>query len=134
VTPDTTTDGTTDGSTPDSSAPQTPTNIAGAIPNAIDITQTILQNVQVLAVGPDTRPAPLESGLTPTSGVIVFEVTPQEAELIEYARNYTEVALSLLPAGDYVPYDSQPVVVDDLFSLLDRLQDEIGLVSSGTGN
>jgi Flp pilus assembly protein CpaB len=134
VTTDTTTDGTTDGSTPDSNAPQTPTNIAGAIPNAIDITQTILQNVQVLAVGPDTRPAPLESGLTPTSGVIVFEVTPQEAELIEYARNYTEVALSLLPAGDYVPYDSQPVVVDDLFSLLDRLQDEIGLVSSGTGN
>jgi Flp pilus assembly protein CpaB len=88
----------------------------------------------VLAVGADTRPAPLESGLTPIAGVVVFEVTPQEAELIEYARNYTEVALSLLPAGDYVPYDAQPVVVDDLFSLLDRLQDELGQVTSGTGN
>jgi Flp pilus assembly protein CpaB len=131
VTTDTTT---TDETATDSTEPQTPTNLAGAVPSAIDVTQTILQNVQVLAVGPDTRPAPLESGLTPTSGVVVFEVTPQEAELIEYARNYTEIALSLLPAGDYVPYDSQPVVVDDIFSLLDRLQNEIGQVSSGTGN
>ena len=119
---------------PDSTEPTGPTNLAGAIPSAIDVTQTILQNVQVLAVGADTRPAPLESGLTPVAGVVVFEVTPQEAELIEYARNYTEVALSLLPAGDYVPYDAQPVVVDDLFSLLDRLQDELGQVTSGSGN
>jgi len=124
-----------DGTTvPDSTEPTGPTNLAGAIPSAIDVTQTILQNVQVLAVGADTRPAPLESGLTPVAGVVVFEVTPQEAELIEYARNYTEVALSLLPAGDYVPYDAQPVVVDDLFSLLDRLQDELGQVTSGSGN
>lgn len=111
-----------------------PSNLGSAIQGSYDITQTILQNVQVLAVGEDTRPAPLESGLTPIAGVIVFEVTPQEAEQIEWARQYTSIALSLLPAGDYVPYDSQPIVVDDIFTLLDRIEEELGQVSSGTGN
>jgi hypothetical protein len=110
-----------------------PDNLAGAIPTSFDVTQTILQNVQVLAVGADTRPAPLETGLEPLGGVVVFEVTPQEAEQIEYARQYTALALSLLPKnGDYVPYDAQPLVVDDIFGLLDRIQTELGLVSSGT--
>jgi Flp pilus assembly protein CpaB len=115
--------------------PTGPTNLAGAVPSSFDVTQTILQNVQVLAVGSDTRPAPLDAGLEPLAGVVVFEVTPQEAELIEYARQYTSIALSLLPGGsEYVPYDSQPIVVDDIFGLLDRIEAELGLVSSGSGN
>lgn len=109
-----------------------PGNLSGAIPSSIDVTETIMQNVQVLAVGPDTRPAPLDTGLEPSgSVVVVFEVTPQQAELIEYSRQYTDIALSLLPTGDYVPYDSQPVVVDDIFGLLDRIQQELGLVTNG---
>jgi len=116
----------------DTTTPTIPGNLSGAIPSSIDVTETIMQNVQVLAVGPDTRPAPLDTGLEPSgSVVVVFEVTPQQAELIEYSRQYTEVTLSLLPTGDYVPYDSQPVVVDDIFGLLDRIQQELGLVSSG---
>jgi Flp pilus assembly protein CpaB len=112
-----------------------PTNLAGAIPSSFDVTQTILQDVQVLAVGDDTRPAPLETGLTPLAGIVTFEVTPQEAEEIEYARQYTSLALSLLPKeGDYVPYDAQPIVVDDIFGLLDRIQAELGLVTSGSDN
>ncbi len=112
-----------------------PDNLGNAIPASIDVTQTIMQNVQILAVGPDTRPAPLDTGLEPSGGqVVVFEVTPQQAELIEYARQYTTVTLSLLPTGDYVPYDPQPVVVDDIFGLLDRIQAELGQVSGGTGN
>jgi len=111
-----------------------PTNLAGAIPSSFDVTQTILQDVQVLAVGSDTRPAPLLTGLEPVAGVVVFEVTPQEAELIEYARQYTSIALSLLPKGEYVPYDAQPIVVDDIFGLLDRIEEQLGLVSSGSGN
>lgn len=112
-----------------------PSNLAGAIPSSFDVTQTILQNVQVLAVGDDTRPAPLETGLTPLAGIVTFEVTPQEAEEIEYARQYTSLALSLLPKeGDYVPYDAQPIVVDDIFGLLDRIQAELGLVTSGSDN
>ena len=115
--------------------PTGPTNLAGAIPSSFDVTQTILQNVQVLAVGADTRPAPLSTGLEPLAGIVVFEVTPQEAEQIEYVRQYTSLALSLLPkSGDYVPYDAQPVVVDDIFGLLDRIEAQLGLVSSGNGN
>jgi Flp pilus assembly protein CpaB len=132
ATPETPTD--TDLGTGGTGGTTTPGNLAGAIPTSIDVTQTILQDIEVLAVGADTRPAPLDSGLTPTAGVVVFEVTPQQAELIEYARNYTQVALSLLPAGTYVPYDAQPVVVDDLFGLLDRISAELGLVTGGTGN
>jgi len=116
----------------DTTTSTSPGNLSGAIPSSIDVTETIMQNVQVLAVGPDTRPAPLDTGLEPSGAVvIVFEVTPQQAELIEYTRQYTEITLSLLPTGDYVPYDSQPVVVDDIFGLLDRIQLELGLVSSG---
>jgi len=119
----------------DGEEPTGPTNLAGAIPSSFDVTQTILQNVQVLAVGSDTRPAPLDSGLVPLGGVVVFEVTPQEAEKIEYARQYASVALSLLPGGsEYVPYDSQPIVVDDIFGLLDRIEAQLGLVNSGSGN
>lgn len=115
--------------------PTGPANLGSAIPLAIDVTQTVFQNVQVLAVGPDTRPAPLDTGLVPAGGgVVVLEVTPQQAEQIEYTRQYAQVALSLLPTGDYVPYDAQPVVVDDIFGLLDRIQVELGLVSGGTGN
>ena len=115
--------------------PTGPANLAGAIPASFDVTQTILQNVQVLAVGADTRPAPLDAGLEPVAGVVVFEVTPQEAELIEWARQYSSIALSLLPRGaEYVPYDSQPIVVDDIFGLLDRIEAQLGLVTSGSGN
>ncbi|MEN8042097.1 MAG: RcpC/CpaB family pilus assembly protein, partial [Actinomycetota bacterium] len=85
-----------------------PQNLADAIAGSFDFTQTILQDVQVLAVGASTRPAPIGAGLEPVGGVIVFEVTPQDAEKIEFARQYTSIALSLLPTGDYVPYDSQP--------------------------
>lgn len=111
-----------------------PQNLSGAIAGSYDVTQTILQNIQVLAVGSDTRPAPLETGLVPVAGVVVFEVTPEQAELIEYARQYTSIALSLLPSGDYVEYDAQPIVVDDIFLLLDRISEELGQVSTGAGS
>ena len=111
--------------------PTSPQNLGTAIAGSYDVTQTILQNVQVLAVNADTRPAPLDTGLAPIAGVFVFEVTPQQAELIEYARQYTAFSLTLLPAGDYVPYDAQPIVVDDIFGLLDRIALELGQVGSG---
>ena len=122
------------GDGPDQPVDTGPGNLGTAIAGSYDVTQTILQNVQVLAVGEDTRPAPLDTGLTPGAGVVVFEVTPQEAEVIEYARQYTAVSLSLLAVGDYVPYDAQPIVVDDIFGLLDRIAEELGQVSSGSGN
>ncbi len=113
-----------------------PANLLDALPTSYSITQTIMQEVRVIAVGADTIVAPLATGLEPVGGqIVVFEVTPQQAELIEYASEYTSVALSLLPAeGTYVPYDAQPVVVDDIFGLLDRISAELGLVLGDQGN
>lgn len=133
---DLTEDSETDPDAPENPDDGTPTNLLEALPTTYSITETILQEVQVLAVGADTRPAPLATGLEPQGAqIVVFEVTPQQAELIEYAKQYTTVSLALLPAdGTYVPYDAQPIVVDDLFGLLDRISAELGLVLGDQGN
>lgn len=108
---------------------------AAAFPAELDFTQTILQNLEVLAVGEDTRPSPLGTGLTPQgTQIVVLEVTPEEAEQIEYARQYTTVSLMLLPKGvPYTPFESRGVLVDDIFNLVDRIQEEVegALVGSG---
>ncbi|MCZ7532994.1 MAG: RcpC/CpaB family pilus assembly protein [Acidimicrobiia bacterium] len=123
-------DSAVDPNNPDDSSGVSEQNVLlAALPTSYDITETIFQEIQVLAVGTNTRPAPEPVGLTPTGGTFVFEVTPQQAEQIEYAANYSGLALSLLPSdGTYVPYDAQPVVVDDIFGLLDRISAELGLV------
>lgn len=105
--------------------------LAQTLPGSIDFTQTVLQDVEVLAVGPDTRPSPLGTGLTPAGAqIIVLEVTPEQAEEIEFASQYTAVSLSLIPSGEnasgqdkvYDPFTSDGVIVDDLFTLIDRIR------------
>ncbi len=104
------------------------TRLADTLPGSLDFTQTVLQDVEVLAVGPDTRPSPLGTGLEPAgSQIVVLEVTPEQAEKIEFARQYTSVALSLLPSGEdtvYSPFDSRGIIIDDLFSLIDRIREQ----------
>jgi Flp pilus assembly protein CpaB len=111
-------------------------SLAETFPAQIDFTQTVLQDLEVLAVGADTIPAPLGSGLTPQgTQVIVLHVTPEQAEKIEFARQYTTVALMLLPEGlEYTPFDSRGVVVDDLFTLVDRIQEQVEGLLGNTGN
>ncbi len=101
--------------------------LADTFPSSIQFTQTVLQDVEVLAVGPDNTLQGLGTGLTPQTGsIIVLNVTPEQAEKIEFARNYTTVALSLLPKeGIYTPFEARGVVVDDLFTLLDRIQEQV---------
>jgi Flp pilus assembly protein CpaB len=113
-----------------------PNNLLAALPTSYDITQTIFQEVQILAVGTNTRPAPEAVGLAPVGGqIFVLEVTPQQAEQIQYAATYSSLTLSLLPSdGTYLPYDAQVVVVDDIFGLLDRISAELGLVLGEQGN
>jgi Flp pilus assembly protein CpaB len=102
--------------------------LAETLPGTVDFTQTVLQDVEVLAVGPDTRPSPLGTGLEPAGAqIVVLEVTPEQAEKIEFAGQYTNVALSLLPSGDDVTYpgfESRGIIVDDLFTLIDRIRDQ----------
>ncbi len=104
---------------------------AQTFPGSIDFTQTVLQDIEVLAVGPDTRPSPLGTGLTPAGAqIVVLEVTPEQAEEIQFASQYTDVALSLIPSGEnengqekvYDPFTSDGVVIDDLFSLIERIR------------
>lgn len=120
--------------TPGEEAP--PNNLLAALPTSYDITQTIFQEVQVLAVGANTRAAPQAVGLAPVGGqIIVFEVTPQQAEQMQYAATYSSLTLSLLPSdGTYLPYDAQVVVVDDIFGLLDRISSELGVAFGDQGN
>ncbi|MGD2061827.1 MAG: Flp pilus assembly protein CpaB [Acidimicrobiia bacterium] len=105
--------------------------LAQTLPGSIDFTQTVLQDIEVLAVGPDTRPSPLGTGLTPAGAqIVVLEVTPEQAEEIEFASQYTDVSLSLIPSGEnpsgqdkvYDPFTSDGVIVDDLFTLIDRIR------------
>jgi len=119
------------------------TRFAESFPGSIDYTQTILQDIEVLAVGPDTRPASLGTGLTPAGAqIVVLEVTPEQAEEIEWATQYTNVSLSLIPSGEnangqdkvYQPFTSDGVVADDLFVLIDRIRAQFELAGVLLGN
>jgi len=103
------------------------TALAETFPTSIKFTQTVLQDIEVLAVGPDNQLQGLGTGLTPQTGsIIVLNVTPEQAEKIEFARNNTTVAMSLLPKDSpYTPFEARGVVVDDLFNLLDRIQEQL---------
>lgn len=109
---------------------------AETLPAQLDFTQTVLQDVEVVAVGPDTRANPLGTGLEPQFGqIVVLEVTPEQAEKIEFARQYATVAFTLLPKDTpYTPFDSQGVVVDDLFTLIDRLAEQVEATVGGSGS
>lgn len=110
--------------------------LAEAFPEEISFTQTILQDLEVLAVGDDTPPNRTGTGLTPVgTSIIVLEVTPAQSEQIEFARQYTSVALALLPSDvPYTPFDSAGVTVDDLFTLIDRVQAQVEAALGGIGN
>jgi len=109
---------------------------AETLPDSLDFTQTVLQELKVLAVGADTPPNRIGSGLAPVGAqVIVLEVTPAQAEQIEFARQYTSVAMALLPSDvPYTPFESTGVIVDDLFTLIDRIQGQVEAAFGGTGN
>ena len=104
------------------------TRLAQSLPGSIDFTQTVLQDIEVLAVGPDTRPSPLGTGLLPAGAqIVVLEVTPEQAEKIEFAQQYTSVSLALIPSGEgtvYSPFTSEGIIIDDLFTLIDRIREQ----------
>ncbi len=110
--------------------------IASTFPGSMDFLQTFMQDVEVIAVGLDTLPVRIPTGLTPQgSQIIVLHVTPQEAELIQFAKEYASVSTMLLPADvPYTPFDSEGIIVDDLFSLVDRIKAQVEDTLGGTGN
>ena len=110
--------------------------LAATLPGSMNFVQTFMQDVEVIAVGPDTLPARIPTGLTPQGAqILVLHVTPKEAELIQYAKDYSSVTTMLLPADvPYTPFDSVGVLIDDLFTLVDRIQQSLEDTLGGTGN
>ena len=111
-------------------------DLANTLPGSMDFVQTFLQDVEVIAVGPDTLPARIPTGLTPQgSQIFVLQVTPQQAEIIQYAKDYTNVSTMLLPADvPYTPFDSIGVIIDDIFTLVDRIEAQLEGTLGGVGN
>ncbi len=116
-------------------APQDPlSQFAAALPDAVDFTQTFLQNIRVLAVGTQTVADPAAPGAEDAQQgevVVVLEVTPEQAELVEFARQRTQVSLSLLPAdGTYTEVQAPGATVDNIFRFLERLRDDLEELSA----
>jgi Flp pilus assembly protein CpaB len=100
---------------------------ASTLPGQIQFTQTVLQEVRVVAVGALVEDGEIGGGLEPQgSQIVVVEVTPQQAEQIAYLKLFTNVDLALLPFDEpYAPFESTGITVDDLFTLLQRLEAQV---------
>lgn len=110
---------------------------AAGINSSLDFTQTFEQDIKVLAVGADTERVPLGSGLTPQPDqIIVLEVTPEQAERIEWSRQFASVTLMLLPDPEentYTPFEARGVLTEDVFGIIDRIIELIEQVEAGLG-
>jgi Flp pilus assembly protein CpaB len=100
---------------------------AETLPGQIQFTQTVLQEVRVIALGPLVEGGEVGGGLEPQgSQIVVLEVTPQQAEEIAFLKLFTNVDMALLPFDEpYAPFDSEGITVDDLFTLLERLEAQV---------
>ncbi len=111
---------------------------ANALPDRIEFTQTILQDVNVIAFGKETAAtpaAPVEEAEDPGADeeiVVVLEVTPEDAEKIEFARQRATLGLALLPAeGPYAEIEARGATVDDVFDLIDRIREQLEALNGG---
>lgn len=110
------------------------TRFLETLPGELEFTQTVMQNLEVLAVGADTRPSPLGSGLLPQgSQIVVLEVTPEQAEKIEWIDQFTSIKLSLLPSEfPYTEFEARGILIDDVFDLITRIQEQLEAVVFGS--
>ncbi len=104
-------------------APEDPT--LSSVPGDLEFTETVLQSIEVLAVGAQIRDATAGTGLTPVGGeILTLEVTPDEAEVIVWLQEYASVQLVLVPEG-YLPVDTDGVIVDEVYTLIERMLIEL---------
>lgn len=109
------------------------TRFAQVLPGEIEFTQTILQDLPVLAVGSQTSAEGtlLDSGPVEDAAVVI-ELTTEQAEVFEFARQRAALALSLLPKDlPYTNYAAPGVTVDDIFDYVDRIREELGAIGGG---
>jgi Flp pilus assembly protein CpaB len=102
---------------------------ANTLPDNVRFTQTVLQNIDVIAFGNSSRerPGASEEGPSVEAGtVVVLEVTPAEAEMLEFVRQNAQVSMTLLPQdSEYTEFASGGVTVDEIFTFIDRLRDQL---------
>jgi Flp pilus assembly protein CpaB len=88
-----------------------------ALPTGYEFTATVMQEVTVLAVGPQVRDAGITGGLEPVGAqIITLEVSPAAAERIAYINQYLSYHLALLPEG-YQPETLPGIALEDIFGL-----------------
>ncbi len=103
-----------------------------ALPDNIEITQTILQDIPVLAVGAQTVDSSTIDAQALGELSVVLEVTEVQAERLELARQVSVLALTLLPADeDYTPIATEGARIDDLFSILEQLRQDLESLDAG---
>ena len=101
--------------------------IAASLPDQITFTRTILQDIPVLRVGSASVTNP-EGEVDESTGAavddvaVVLEVLPNEAELLEFARQNGTLGMTLLPAsGEYTELDLPGATMDDVTRFAERL-------------
>jgi Flp pilus assembly protein CpaB len=108
-------------------SPDALSQIAASLPDTVTFTRTILQNIPVLAVGSAsvTNPQGLVDDVSSdpdTVTSVVLEVLPDEAELLEFARQNGVLGLSLLPAdGEYTELELTGATMEDVTRFAERL-------------
>ena len=91
-----------------------------ALPTGFEYTASVMQEVDVLAVGPEVRETGADSGLIPAgTQIFTLEVSATDAEKVAYLHQYLAFHLALLPE-DYQPETTPGVSLEDLFGF-DRL-------------
>jgi Flp pilus assembly protein CpaB len=105
------------------------------LPAGSSFTQTIFQAIPVLSVGglTETSPAPVEGEVNLAGEVsVVLEVTTEQAEQLELARQVSVLALALLPAEEtYAPFDARGALTADVFDFFERIRADLEAIGVG---
>lgn len=103
------------------------------LPAGSSFTQTIFQDIPVLAVGGRTENVAAVDGETLGVEVsVVLEVTTEQAEQLELARQVSVLALALLPADEtYAPFDPQGAITTDVFEFFERIREDLESIGVG---
>ncbi len=99
---------------------------ANALPEQVVFTQTIAQDLPVLAVGSRIVGAPPaeEDPAAQFEEPVVLQVLPDQAEVIELARQRATLSLVLLP-DTYSEVEVRGATVDDVFDFVERLREQL---------
>ena len=80
--------------------------------NAMPVTETVLQNVEVLTAGQTTQPDP--QGKPQSVGVVTLLLTPQDAQKLQLASGQGNIQFVLRSGADHKTAELRPTSLDEL--------------------